>query len=242
MRYLFNISFDGRDYYGTQVQKDKRSVCGEVNRVLSKILNEEVKVVPTSRLDRGVHANNFYFHIDTNKNIDINKIKISMNKIISKDIYVKEIREVSDKFHARYSVKSKEYVYIINTREYTPYMRNLRLEYNKKIDIELLKKASKYLIGKKDFESFTSSDSRNDYVREIKYIKFEEKDGVLKIYVRANGFLRYMVRYIVGVLLLVNEGKIKYNEVEDILNKKSKGSVSLKVIPNGLYLNKVEFF
>lgn len=241
MRYLCEISYDGYLFYGFQRQKDKRTVCSLVEEVLRKVLNENILIVGASRTDRGVHANSFYFHFDCEKVLDTEKLKVSLNKLISNDIYFKNITIVNEDFHARYSVKSKEYVYVINMGEYNPTRRNYELEYNKKINIKLLKKASKYLVGEHDFKSFTSDSMGKNTVRRINYIKFKKNKELLIISIEANGFLKYMIRNIIGLFLEINENKKTPIMTKEILESKDRTKLGIKAPASGLYLNKIKY-
>ncbi len=241
MRYLCEISYDGYLFYGFQRQKDKRTVCSLVEEVLRKVLNENILIVGASRTDRGVHANSFYFHFDCEKVLDTEKLKVSLNKLISNDIYFKNITIVNEDFHARYSVKSKEYVYVINMGEYNPTRRNYELEYNKKINIKLLKKASKYLVGEHDFKSFTSDSMGKNTVRRVNYIKFKKNKNLLIISIEANGFLKYMIRNIIGLFLEINENKKTPIMTKEILESKDRTKLGIKAPSSGLYLNKIKY-
>lgn len=241
MRYLCEISYDGYLFYGFQRQKDKRTVCSLVEEVLRKVLNENILIVGASRTDRGVHANSFYFHFDCEKVLDTEKLKVSLNKLISNDIYFKNITIVNEDFHARYSVKSKEYVYVINMGEYNPTRRNYELEYNKKINIKLLKKASKYLVGERDFKSFTSDSMGKNTIRRINYIKFKKNKELLIISIEANGFLKYMIRNIIGLFLEINENKKTPIMTKEILESKDRTKLGIKAPSSGLYLNKIKY-
>ena len=241
MRYLCEISYDGYLFYGFQRQKDKRTVCSLVEEVLRKVLNENILIVGASRTDRGVHANSFYFHFDSDKVLDTEKLKTSLNKLISNDIYFKNITIVNEDFHARYSVKSKEYVYVINMGEYNPTRRNYELEYNKKINIKLLKKASKYLVGEHDFKSFTSDSMGKNTVRRVNYIKFKKNKELLIISIEANGFLKYMIRNIIGLFLEINENKKTPIMTKEILESKDRTKLGIKAPSSGLYLNKIKY-
>lgn len=241
MRYLCEISYDGYLFYGFQRQKDKRTVCSLVEEVLRKVLNENILIVGASRTDRGVHANSFYFHFDCEKVLDTEKLKVSLNKLISNDIYFKNITIVNEDFHARYSVKSKEYVYVINMGEYNPTRRNYELEYNKKINIKLLKKASKYLVGEHDFKSFTSDSMGKNTIRRVNYIKFKKNKELLIISIEANGFLKYMIRNIIGLFLEINENKKTPIMTKEILESKDRTKLGIKAPSSGLYLNKIKY-
>ena len=241
MKYLSLITFDGTLYYGTQVQKDKPTINSIIEHTLSKILNEKITIVSCSRLDRGVHALNYYFHFITDKQLDLNKFKNSFNKLINKDIYMKSITKVDDSFHARYSVINKEYMYIINTKDYNPLYNNHLLEYNRPINVLLLKKASRHLLGTHDFKSFTSDKEKLNTIRKINYIKIKEKKGIVYIYINSNGFLRYMVRNIIGMLLDINENKIKLSDIDNILLSKDRTKLNSPSPSMGLYLSKVNY-
>lgn len=241
MRYLCEISYDGYLFYGFQRQKDKRTVCSLVEEVLRKVLNENILITGASRTDRGVHANSFYFHFDCEKVLDTEKLKASLNKLISNDIYFKNITIVNEDFHARYSVKSKEYIYVINMGEYNPTRRNYELEYNKKINIKLLKKASKYLVGEHDFKSFTSDSMGKNTIRRINYIKFKKNKELLIISIEANGFLKYMIRNIIGLFLEINENKKTPIMTKEILESKDRTKLGIKAPSSGLYLNKIKY-
>lgn len=241
MRYLVNIMYDGNNYYGFQIQNDKRTIEGEITKVLSKIFNTNIKIVGCSRTDRGVHAKDYYFHFDANKEIDTTKLRKSLNSLLDDDIFVKNIYLVNDNFHSRYSVDNKEYMYIINTNKEDIFNRNYSLLYDKEININLLKEASKHLIGEKDFKSFTSDNEKDNTIRKINYINIEKIDNKVYIYINANGFLKYMVRNIVGMLIDINEGNILVDDIDNILLSKDRTKLGVCASACGLYLNKVNY-
>lgn len=241
MRYLLNFNYDGTNYYGYQKQKDKITVSGVLEELLSKIFNENISLIGCSRTDRGVHANNFYAHFNSKKIKDLNILKNSLNKMMDGSIYIKDIKEVNDKFHSRYSVKSKEYVYKIYTNEYNPIFRNYCFEYNKKINISLMKKISRKLIGEHNFKAFTSDNEENKCIRKIDYINIEKDKDFVYIYIGAKGFLKYMVRNIIGLMLEINEGKKDIKLIEKLFKDKNRSDNAKKVDACGLYLNKVEY-
>ncbi len=241
MRYLVNICYDGSLFYGFESQPNKRTISSTIENELQKILNEKIKIVGCSRTDKGVHANNYFFHFDTTKDIEIEKLQRSLNKLLPKDIYVKNIKEVDEYFHARYSVVNKEYKYIINTGIYNPTKRNIELQYGKPIDLQLMKEASNYLLGTHDFKSFTSDNEKDNYVRTINYINIKQNENIIEIYINGDGFLKYMIRNIVGLFLEINEGKKKINDIPDIINSKDRRKLGVKAPSNGLYLNIINY-
>lgn len=241
MRYLCSCSYDGLLFYGSAKQPGKRTVCGTLEECISKILNKVTTITPCSRTDKCVHANIFYFHFDTEKYLDENKFSNSLNKLTPDDIFIRNVEKVNDDFHARYNVSSKEYLYIINTKEFSVTKRNYELEYNKPINLELLKEASNYLVGTHNFKSFTSDDEKENYVRTINYINIVEEENLLKIYISADGFLKYMVRNIIGLFIELNENKKTLEDIPKILDSLNRTSLGIKASPNGLYLNKVVY-
>lgn len=241
MRYLVNISYDGTEFYGFQKQPNKRTISNEIEEALTKILNQKTTITGCSRTDKGVHACDYYFHFDTEKQIETHKLQKSLNSILTDEIYIKNIKQIEENFHARYNVKSKTYKYIINTGEKKPTNRNYILEYNKKINKTLLKKASKHLKGTHNFKSFTSDNEKENYIRTINYIKIKEKNELIIIYINANGFLKYMVRNIIGLFLEINEGKKQIKNIQKILESKNRTHLGIKAPSNGLYLEKVYY-
>ena len=240
MRYLMTFSYDGTLYNGYQKQKDKLSIQEEIERVLSIIFNEKIKIYSSGRTDKGVHAINQTAHFDSKKT-DINKLKYSINSLINKDIYVKKIKKVNDLFHARYNVLEKEYIYKINIGNYNPIERNYVYQYNNKLDIKEMEKAIKLFIGKHDFKSFSTDTDEKDTIREIYSAKITKKNNIITISFIGNGFLRYMVRNMVGLLIEIGSNKRKYDSVLEILEAKDRRKAGIKAPSSGLYLKKVKY-
>ena len=240
-RYLIEFSYDGSSFWGYQKQKEGRTVQQELEQKLTLINNGETVLVSASgRTDAGVHAFGQCAHFDLQINITLDKLKMALNSLLDGDIYVRNVKEVDSDFHARFLVKKKEYIYKINLGEYNPLERNYVYQYNKNLDVDSMKKAIKYFEGEHSFESFTKANvETDDFVRTIISAEIEEIDNKLIIHFIGTGFLRYMVRNIVGFLIEVGEGKRKPEEVMDILEKKDRREAGKTDEPQGLYLNKV---
>lgn len=248
MRYLITFSYDGTRYKGFQKQtKGKaRTIQTEIENVLFKInSNREVSISATGRTDAGVHAINQKAHFDLDKEIDINKIKDSMNQMLTDDIYVKKVEVVDDDFHARYNVKAKEYIYKINMGEYNPIERNYVYQYNKRLNIADMERALKYLEGEHNFKSLTkASTDITDYTRTIiqtSLIRNVKNINEITISVVGTGFLRYMVRNIVGLLIEIGEGKRKSEDVYEILKEESREASGPTAPACGLYLKDIYY-
>ena len=169
MRYRIDFSYDGTHFNGYQLQPNLRTVQNELEKAASYLNRQnDTSVQSSGRTDKGVHALNQVAHFDMNIEIPLEKIKRGLNSNLPNDIHIIKVTKVSNSFHARFSVKKKEYIYRINTSEYNPMMRNYIYQYNRLLDIEKMKKAILSFEGTHDFTSFVSSeDEREDKVRTI---------------------------------------------------------------------------
>lgn len=243
MRYFMTFSYDGSEFFGYQKQNDKRTIQGELESVLTKINGEkEVSVSASGRTDAGVHAMNQKAHFELESEIECGKLMDSMNKMLPDDIYIKSIEEVSENFHARFDVTGKEYIYQINMGEYNPLERKYVYQHNKKLDVVEMQRAMKYLEGTHSFKSFTKSDEEKDFVRTLSQTNItRDMRDVNKISLSfvGSGFLRYMVRNIVGTLIEIGEGKRRSEEIIEILKSEDRTKAGKTANPEGLYLKNV---
>lgn len=243
MRYLMTFSYDGSYFNGYQKQKNLLSVQEELEKVLTSIANgKKIIIHSTGRTDKGVHAINQKAHFDMDVDITLKKLKMALNSYTSKALYVKDIVVVDSKFHARYMVKNKEYLYIINMGEYNPIEVNYVYQYNKSLCVKEIKEACKYFIGKHNFKSFTSSeDIRENYNREIFNISVKECDNKVYITIVGNGFLKYQIRNMIGTLIKVGEKERLPVDIIDIINKENRIHADETAPACGLYLKNVSF-
>ena len=245
MRYFMTFAYDGSKYKGYQVQPKEKTVQGEVEKALKKINEGKRAVIHASgRTDAGVHAYNQKAHFDLDmKNITPEKLKDGLNSLLPKDIYIKHIEIVPDDFHARYNVKAKEYIYIINMGEYNPIEKDYVYQYNKKLDVVEMQRALKYLEGTHNFKSFTKADEeKEDYVRTIVQTNlYRELKNVNKITLSflGTGFLSYQVRNMIGTLIEIGEGKRKSEDIIDIIAQEDRRKAGKTAAPEGLYLKDV---
>ena len=245
MRYFMTFAYDGSKYKGYQKQPKQKTVQGEIEKALKTINgNKKVDIHASGRTDAGVHALNQKAHFDLNmKHITPEKLKDGLNSLLPDDIYIKNIVIVDDEFHARYNVKAKEYIYIINMDEYNPIERNYVYQYNKKLDVVEIERALKYLEGTHDFKSFTKKDDeREDYVRTIVQTNlFRDIKNVNKITLSflGTGFLRYQVRNMIGTLIEIGEGKRKSEDIIEIIKQQDRKKAGKTAAPEGLYLKDV---
>lgn len=246
MRYLIKFSYDGSNYKGYQIQPDHRTIQEELETALKKVNNNIHRSIhSTGRTDKGVHAKEQYAHFDLDITITTHKLKRALNSNLPDDIHIIEAYEVNDNYHARYQVSEKEYNYYINLGEYNPIERNYVFQYNYKLNIENIRKAITYFIGTHDFRAFaTDSKNKENCVRTISYAAIEQDKEDNKKYIfifKGNGFLRYQVRNMVGILIKVGEGKIEPKIVKTILESKNRNKLGATAPAEGLYLKKVTF-
>lgn len=241
MRYLIDFSYAGCDFNGYQKQPSKRTVQGEIEKVLSKINNKDTNICAASRTDAKVNAIHQVAHFDFETKITPYKLKGALNSFLPNDIYINNVILVGDSFHARYMVKSKTYEYKINIGNYNPILRTHVFQYCKPLNIKEMKKSSKYLIGEHDFTTFAcAEDKRTNKVRNIYNIKISEKDNIITIIFNGNGFLKYQIRNMVGLLIDIASGK-KSIDVNDVLERKDRRLSSITAPPQGLTLTQIEY-
>ena len=243
MRYLATVAYDGTNYVGWQSQTKGQSVQQEIESALSQILNNPTKIYGSGRTDAGVHANGQTFHFDTNKEIkDLFKFAYSLNSIMSGDIYISNIEKVADDFNARYDVKSKKYIYWINTGKYDPFQRGYMYQLLRPLDIERMQEGLKMFIGEHNFMNFTSKEEdQANFVRNIYNAELIIEKDVIGLSFEGNGFMRYMVRMLVGTLIEVGLGKLDVSDIKKIMESKDRKVVSYKAPACGLYLEKVMY-
>lgn len=240
MKYLVSISYDGSKFNGFQRLKNEITVQGELERVLSKINNNIVLVKGSGRTDRGVHAFDQKCHFDIDLNLEPQNLIKIINNLIDKSIRINDCIKVDQNFHARFMVKQKTYLYIINIGEYDPINKDYLYNYNYKLDLKMMKKASKIIKGSHNYEKFVSG-KRLNYNLNIEKIKITKKKNLIYIEFRAKSFYRYMIRNLVGSLIGVGKGKISLVELKKLVNNESI-NVKYSTVPAcGLYLKKIDY-
>ena len=240
-RVLLKISYDGTAYHGWQFQHNAITVQEVIGDALFKILGEKTNVTGCSRTDAGVHAKEFYLHFDCDEKLPADAFLRGLTALLPSDISVTEYKEVDPDFHARYSAKAKVYQYtILNSRIRNPFLSRYSWQIGRPLNVERMNDFLSRLIGLHDFEAFSSSGRTvKDTVREIYECFAEEKDNIIKITVKGNGFLYNMVRIIVGTAVDVSDGKIEPWDAEKILLSKDRNLAGKTAPPEGLSLEKV---
>ena len=244
MRYLITLSYDGTNYKGYQTQPGLVTIQEQIEKALTKI-NDGKKTTFTSsgRTDKGVHAKMQCGHADLDINITEYKLKRAMNSNLPEDIHVIKTEKVADDFHARYNVLEKTYEYYMNIGEYNPIERNYVFQYNYKLNVEKMQEGIKYLLGEHDFRAFvTENKEKENCIRTISKATIEKiNDNIIRFTFTGNGFLRYQIRNMVGILIRVGEEKESTEYVEYFLNKKDRSKGGKTAPAEGLYLTNIRY-
>lgn len=243
MRFLIKFSYDGTNYSGYQKQPGLNTIEGKLEEALTKINNGvKTTITSTGRTDKKVHALSQYGHADIKVSITEYKLKRALNSNLPEDIHVIDTKIVNDNFHARYNVAEKTYKYIMNLGEYNPIERNYVFQYNYKLNINAMKKAIKYFKGTHDFRAFvTDNKEKENCIRTITETNIEEDNNKLTITFTGNGFMRYQVRNMVGILIKVGENKLEPNKIKEIIESKDRLKAGKTAPAEGLYLVDVKF-
>ena len=243
MRYLIRFSYDGTGFSGYQKQPGERTVEGMLENALYNINNHtETRIFSSGRTDRGVHALGQVAHFDIDVNITLYKLKCALNSLLPKDIHVISTETVDKDFHARYSAKGKTYEYKINIGEYSPIYRNSVYQYNKMLNIDKMKEGIQYLIGKHDFKAFVSDECiKSNYVRTIKEADISIVDNIITITFTGDGFMKYQVRNMVGILIKIGEEKFDASIIKEIFENYELRKFIVTAKSEGLRLKSVEY-
>ena len=241
-RYFIQLSYKGTNYVGWQFQPNGLSIQESLEKALSLILRDEIKVTGAGRTDAGVHARFFIAHFDSIIDIiDIKKVIYSLNNYLSNDIAIQDIRRVNDDAHARFDALSRTYNYRVSTVK-SPFELEFSYYLKFKPDIELMNKAAKLLFEFKDFTSFSKlhTDVKTNNCK-IEIAEWKQEGDILIFVIKADRFLRNMVRAIVGTLLDVGNGKVSLEEFKTIIELKDRSEAGFSVPAQGLYLVGIEY-
>jgi len=242
-RLLFEISYAGTRYHGYQVQPNALSVAETLQDAVEKVFKRRENITGCSRTDTGVHANQYYFHMDTEQRIPVQAAVIALNNTLPDDICVKSCREVPADFHARYSVRWKEYVYRIwNHPVKNPFLNGMALHYKHPLDAELMDRCAQEFVGTHDFSGFRSSGAKEgSAVRTIYAASVRREGDMVTFTVAGDGFLYNMVRIMVGTLLLCPMGRLAEGDLSRIIASGDRDEGGMTAPAQGLYLNRVSF-
>lgn len=242
MRYFITLSFDGARYHGWQIQPNGNSVQAEIEKALTVLLRETITIVGAGRTDAGVHARKMVAHFNYNKNIDCQQLTYKLNRFLPYDISVKDIQQVSEDMHARFSAKIRTYRYYIHF-EKDPFVRLYSCPIHYGLDFDLMNKAASILLKYNDFGAFCKSNSDVKttlcIIKSASWSQISSNSWVFEI--SANRFLRNMVRAIVGTLIEVGRHRMTIEKFRSVIEGKSRSAAGESMPGHALFLEDIEY-
>lgn len=242
MRYFIELQYDGAAYCGWQRQPDQQTVQGTIEDALTKLLRKPTEIVGAGRTDTGVNASFYIAHFDSNEAIDCGQTAYKLNAMLPHDIAIKRIYEVERDMHARFDAVEREYTYFISPVK-APFRRYSAWLYYVPLDVEKMNKAAATLLEYDTFTSFAKLNSNNTtdicHITHAEWVT--EGDGTLRFTIRADRFLRNMVRAIVGTLVDVGRGRYSVEEFRHIIEARDLSLSSGGAPPQGLFLSNVKY-
>lgn len=241
-RYFIEVAYNGSDYHGWQVQPNVISVQEVLNDCLSKILRADIQVMGAGRTDAGVHARQLFAHFDLTSLIENVPLLINrLNAFLPKAISVQSLRAVRAEAHARFDAIARTYEYWV-TQKKNPFHQESAYLLHKPLDIDLMNSAAQRLFEFVDFSAFSKSDTQTKTNNcKIKHAAWERRGELLVFTIKADRFLRNMVRAIVGTLLEVGLGKMTEKQFVQTIESKSRSEAGVSVPAHALYLTQVEY-
>lgn len=240
-RYFLDIQFKGTHFHGWQVQPNAITVQEELEKAMSLILQQKIAVMGAGRTDTGVHAKLMVAHFEYEGDLEKDPFMFKLNGLLHEGISVDHIRQVALDFHARFSALSRTYHYHLHQNK-NPFLTDSSHRYSRKLDFKAMNKAAKHLLGKYDFSCFSKSNTQtftNDCI--VEKAAWKQKDEYWIFEIKANRFLRNMVRAIVGTLIEVGEGKRKSETIVELIRSKNRSEAGASAPAKGLYLVDVEY-
>ena len=236
MRYFVEFSYNGKNYFGYQIQPKEVSVQEILEKALSTLLREPIKTTGAGRTDTGVHAKKMFAHFDTEQLIEENLV-YRLNAFLPQDIVVKRIFEVKADLHARFDALYRTYEYYISL-ERNPFSTDFAWQFRKSyLNVDAMNEACKILFEYEDFSSFAKvgADNKTNFCKIYK-AEWEQNGTELKLTISADRFLRNMVRAIVGTMVEIGVGKIKSNDLRSIIENKNRNLAGSSAPAHGLFL------
>lgn len=241
LRYFIELSYNGKNYHGWQIQPNAISVQEVLEKALSTLLRVKTGVVGAGRTDTGVHASQIFAHFDTENRVDENEFTYKLNSILPKTIVVDKVFRVTDDSHARFHAVKRSYEYKIITKK-DPFLHEYTHLMKLPLDVDKMNKAAHILLNYTNFKCFSKVKTEvHTFNCDITKAIWVKENNQLVFHITANRFLRNMVRAIVGTLLNVGLGKIEVSAIHEIIKSEDRGAAGVSVPAQGLYLTKVEY-
>jgi len=249
MNYRLLLQYDGTDFHGWQVQNGLRTVQGELERTLGLLEDAAVKVIGSGRTDTGVHAEGQVANIRLNRDFTPDRLRVAINGNVWRDVRVMTVEKVPDDFHARFSAKTKHYVYrVVNAPVISPFWLRFAHHEARFLDVGRMNETARIFLGEHDWTAFSAARSDvENRVRTVKSFTVESfwdaraNSSIIEFRISANGFLRYMVRSIVGTMLEVGRGEKDSDTIQTAIVSGDRDLAGKTAPANGLTLLKVDY-
>lgn len=238
------IEYDGNRYLGWQrLGNSDKTIQGKIEQVLKQLTGESIEIIGSGRTDAGTHAKGQVANFKTGCTLSLMDMQHQLNHQLPKDIVVVTIDEVSERFHARYNAKTKQYSYYVWYQQIpTVFDRNYSFYYPAELDLKRMKEACLKFQGKHDFAGFSAlKKTKKSTVRTIETISIDNKEGMLHFTFVGDGFLYKMIRIMVGTLLEIGTGERSIDSIEEILEQKVRSEAGMTVPAHGLFLDEVHY-
>lgn len=241
-RYFFEISYNGTPFYGWQKQIGQLSVQEVIEKDIQKLFQKEkIEIVGCGRTDKGVHAKQYYFHVDLKSEIDNEKLVFKLNRMFPESVSVHSIYEVPGDLHARFSANKRTYRYFIHQQK-NPFLSQLSTYIPAHLNVEEMQKGCSFLLGTQDFSSFAKIHTDvKTHICTVSNARWFYEGEQLIFEITADRFLRNMVRAIVGTMVDIGVGKLTLEDLSTIIAQKNRSAASKSIGAEGLYLWKVEY-
>lgn len=242
-KYVLEIEYNGKDFFGWQKQTELRTVQGEIEKTIFALTKQGVEVFGSGRTDAGVHALGQVAHFEANLQLSPQKVQEILNKALPEDINIKSVKFGDENFHARFSAHKKTYLYkILNSNDKLVFEKDYIARVENYLDEKLMQKCADMLVGEHDFKGFCSSQTQvTNFVREIFDISVKREGTQISVEVTGSGFLYNMVRIIVGTMIDFALGKLSQQDILQALENGDRSKSGRTMPAGGLYLKEVEY-
>jgi tRNA pseudouridine38-40 synthase len=241
LRYFIELSYNGKGYHGWQNQPNALSVQEVLEQGLSTLLAQPIAIMGAGRTDAGVHATQMFAHFDIDTTVVPEDLTYKLNSFLPNDVAIHRIFKVKPEAHARFDALSRTYLYRVSLKKNVFTFDNAYFV-KQDLDVEKMNEATKILFEYKDFQCFSKSNTDvKTYHCNMMQAEWFFKDDELHFVIKANRFLRNMVRAIVGTLISVGLGKISVAELHAIIASKNRSEAGFSVPAHGLYLTHIEY-
>lgn len=239
--YKILVSYDGTEYQGWQRQPNKKTIQGLIENALEKIAAKKIPVIGSGRTDAGVHAEGQVAHFKVNSRLENDELLQALNGILPRDIRIRSLKKAPPNFHARKSARSKIYQYrIFNSPDISPFVIRYVHHWTSSLDMGKMEEAAKLFVREADFTPFSSNRLLSP-IRNVTRSEIRKKGREIIYTVEANGFLRYMVRSLVGALIEVGRGKLDPGQIEGFFKLNKRSPLCPTAPAKGLTLLKVKY-